>query len=427
MNPESYEAFNSNPTFSTYVRRFSLLISLATFSVTAFLFISETSIFSGLRIPLWIRMVYDLPNFTEILFALAFLTSSTFLTELSAVFAQYFWSQSTAGDTRASFQFEYWKTASVTLRVLVWPFSITLLGFLAVNGVTTDLDFQRALVREMGSSSNVIALRAVEELREEGLLVDGRLNGEIFFGADLKNADLSGANMAGVDLRFADLRGANLQNADFSGADLRYTLLSGTNTRDLFDIDEIRIQNMQDMIEQEFTLTSFCNVGVLQSWDFAPRTNFTGADLRFADFSDSDQSFADFSEAIILDANFSGANLYMADFTNAAANDQFLAVVLSLGEDEELVGEVGNPPTFDRDTMMPNGRAFTERRSILEYVDTESEDFIDLSLYREYVLQPEDERGDIDVSAAECFLPFKIIPYPEREPGPFRPNEVEDE
>jgi len=41
------------------------------------------------------------------------------------------------------------------------------------------------------------------------------------WGADLREADLSGANLWGADLSGADLRGANLRGANLGGADLR--------------------------------------------------------------------------------------------------------------------------------------------------------------------------------------------------------------
>jgi len=76
------------------------------------------------------------------------------------------------------------------------------------------------LIREMGSSDNGIALRAVAELRAHGWIEDGSLRGAYLFQANLQSAELRLADLQGANLHAADLRKANLYSADLRGADL---------------------------------------------------------------------------------------------------------------------------------------------------------------------------------------------------------------
>lgn len=92
------------------------------------------------------------------------------------------------------------------------------------------------LTRQLGSTVNEVARRAVEELRDKGWLTDGSLQGTDLRAAHLEDArlwkaDLQGANMQWAKLKKANLNGstlvgtnltqANLQTAKLGGADLR--------------------------------------------------------------------------------------------------------------------------------------------------------------------------------------------------------------
>lgn len=79
---------------------------------------------------------------------------------------------------------------------------------------------RRAIILQMGSPSNSLAIEAVRVAREEGWLWDGSLRGAGLVKAHLKDADCQGADLRGADLREADLRGASLENSDFQGANL---------------------------------------------------------------------------------------------------------------------------------------------------------------------------------------------------------------
>lgn len=99
---------------------------------------------------------------------------------------------------------------------------------------------KRRLIREMGSTDNGIALRAVREIRAHGYLVDGSLR-----HADLMRANLQGAKLYSADLRGAALHNANLTRADLLGADLRRAILWGANLRDTrLDLADLGGANM---------------------------------------------------------------------------------------------------------------------------------------------------------------------------------------
>ena len=112
-----------------------------------------------------------------------------------------------------------------------------------------EAQLKAQLIREMRSTDNGIALRAVEEFRARGGLTDGSLE-----AAHLKEANLQSVNLRGANMKKAYLEGANLQRAelrdtclqeaflwcaDLRGAMLRHTnlqaaFLQGTNLRGAF-------------------------------------------------------------------------------------------------------------------------------------------------------------------------------------------------
>jgi len=87
------------------------------------------------------------------------------------------------------------------------------------------------LLNRLRTNSNRVALRAVDELRAEGWLTDGSLQ-----GVAMCKAPLQGANLADANLCCAGLHQANLEWADLSGAVLRAAklslcILSGANLK----------------------------------------------------------------------------------------------------------------------------------------------------------------------------------------------------
>ena len=90
-------------------------------------------------------------------------------------------------------------------------------------------ELKKQLIREMGNANNVIALRAVNELRAHGWLRDGTLKNERFYNSDLTNADLKDANLSGVSFTDVIFRKANLANAKLNKASIIGCDLSGAN------------------------------------------------------------------------------------------------------------------------------------------------------------------------------------------------------
>jgi uncharacterized protein YjbI with pentapeptide repeats len=102
------------------------------------------------------------------------------------------------------------------------------------------------LAREMGSGDNAFALKAAKELKAQGWLTDGSLQGIDLDAADLSSADLSHADISYASCGATSLRGAfaenvllvnatitgahleeaNLSNANLMGADLRWSNLT---------------------------------------------------------------------------------------------------------------------------------------------------------------------------------------------------------
>lgn len=126
--------------------------------------------------------------------------------------------------------------------------TIVVLTIDLLNERRAEQQLKAQLIREMGSTDNGIALRAVRELRAHGWLEDGSLRRAILQGANLQGADLdradlqdtilaeadlrkaqlSKANLHGANLQMANLQGANLFNANLHGANLQLVWLQGT-------------------------------------------------------------------------------------------------------------------------------------------------------------------------------------------------------
>jgi hypothetical protein len=119
----------------------------------------------------------------------------------------------------------------------------------AVQEQQAQSQLKKDLIGQLGSTINSEAVRASEELRDEGWLRDGSLreadlsfadlSGAILFYADLRDAtlfsitlkavDLSGANLSRANLQAADLDSANLEAADLQEAYLETANLHGAN------------------------------------------------------------------------------------------------------------------------------------------------------------------------------------------------------
>ena len=88
------------------------------------------------------------------------------------------------------------------------------------------------LLAQLRTSSNRVALKAIEGLRDRGWLTDGSLQ-----GVGMCKAPLQGANLANANLCCAGLHQASLEWADLTKTNLRATKLSlcnlsGANLKD---------------------------------------------------------------------------------------------------------------------------------------------------------------------------------------------------
>lgn len=87
-----------------------------------------------------------------------------------------------------------------------------------------DEKYIEQLIQEMSSKNNNLSLRAVNQLRDLGYLVDGTLRKARLRGANLQDADLTQA-----DLKEAFLGWAKLQNVVLVGANLEKAILWNAN------------------------------------------------------------------------------------------------------------------------------------------------------------------------------------------------------
>ena len=125
-----------------------------------------------------------------------------------------------------------------------------------------------ALIFQMGSPNNGLAIEAVRSLREKGWLFDG----------SLKQITLKNANLQEASLSNADLQKTNLQNANLSHVNLQDANLQDAN---LFSA------NLQD-----------ANLS---------HVNFQNVDLTFANLKNANLSYANLENALLSYTNLQGA------------------------------------------------------------------------------------------------------------------------
>ncbi|MGB1287168.1 MAG: pentapeptide repeat-containing protein [Aggregatilineales bacterium] len=95
------------------------------------------------------------------------------------------------------------------------------------------LTLQTGLIQQMGSVVNTEALRAVEELRDNGWLRDGTLQGHEFYSTNLADVFLPGADITGSIFFDANFENAELVGSDFTGANLQGVNFTNTRARDV--------------------------------------------------------------------------------------------------------------------------------------------------------------------------------------------------
>jgi hypothetical protein len=188
-----------------------------------------------------------------------------------------------------------------------------------------QLELKEQLIRDAGTTANVAAKRAVDEIRKRGWLEseDGLLKRQDLAGANLQEAFLERANLQGTFLERANLQGALLQKANLEATNLWAANLQGANL-----------------------------------W---------AADLHGAILGGANLCGADLSQA-----NLQGAFLYHANLQGVRL------------EGANLQGMSYDDAQFSDQTMLPDGSPWTPQTDLRRFTDTNHPDFWDCKLNRTY-------------------------------------------
>lgn len=280
------------------------------------------------------------------------------------------------------------------------------------------------LLLDMASQDQGVAIKAVNELRQEGSLFDGSLNAAFLWYANLQGANLSDADFCESSLRRANLQdaqlvganlsncgflGANLQNTDFRDAWLSDSRFEGAN------LDGANLKNVNaegvEFDGASLRGTDFRDANLRGSYFFRADlkdANLSHADLQFAELSTSlqgvDLSFAilkaaHLDKAELNEANLQDANLELADLNEAdlhGANLQrtnLYGVQLAYAnleaanlDNANLAGTNLSFATlenaqsletalFDKTTILPNGDMWQTGYDLTRFADAQHPDF----------------------------------------------------
>lgn len=243
---------------------------------------------------------------------------------------------------------------------------------------------KQALILQMSSPENSIAVEAVRILRHQGWLMDGTLQ-----HIDLSKANLQGADLTDADLHGAILTEANLQDAVFWKADLSDSNLVGANLRQaamrrtnlqranlhganlynayLYRAD-LREANLRGAKLQDATLeNALLQHSILTSANMQKASmveaDFTEAYMRFADLRGADLWKADFQNAEMVKANLKFASLKGANLKGADLD----------GANIEGINAKGIQ--FDRITRLPDGSVWSAEVILEPFIDENNDHF----------------------------------------------------
>lgn len=177
------------------------------------------------------------------------------------------------------------------------------------------------LIREMGSTVNEVARRAVEELQDRGWSEDGSLRKQMF----------RRSNLQGVRLGFDRLTPQDFENP-----------------------------RRPDLEESNFRLANLADAKLYRV-NFQ-KCNLIFADLRNANFYDADLQFADLTYADLQGASLKLAAADHANFTNANLRN------VRLDENGEKV-------RFGVNTILPDGSLWTPETDMRRFTDPNHPDF----------------------------------------------------
>ena len=116
------------------------------------------------------------------------------------------------------------------------------------------------LLSHLRTTGNREALEAIGQLRDEGWLTDGSMQGVAMCRAPLQGANLEDANLCCVGLHQANLAGANLSRAKLQGAKLSLCNLHGADLKDAeienADFYKASLNGTQNLTEAQLMLAS---------------------------------------------------------------------------------------------------------------------------------------------------------------------------
>lgn len=250
-------------------------------------------------------------------------------------------------------------------------------------------ELKAQLIREMGSTDNGIALRAVKELMARDWLFDGSVQNASFANADLRNAtlnnaDLSKSDFSNTDLRYIKLVDANLQNSWMLGASLTGANLNRTNLQkvELSRVDlrraflreaqlqdavlnasDLTLANLQVANLQNASLTNVIAQGTMMATARLQGASLVGANCENAEFA-----HAYLENARLVGGNFQKAGFYLADlrktdlrwanFSKAYLVDADFADAMNIDK-----------AIFDITTTLPDGTKWTPDTDMSRFTD----------------------------------------------------------
>jgi|GEM_PF-525556 len=220
------------------------------------------------------------------------------------------------------------------------------------------------LIRQMGSSINSEAIRAVEELRAHNWLYDTSINNEYLQGANLQGANLSDINFDQAILAHAILEGANLTNTNLTRANLANANLKNANLRR----SKLILANLEDA---NLSRANFKGARLV-------RTNLKGANLENAFFQ-----LAFCVQPILEYANLKGANLERTNLAKVNLKNCTLEGANLMGVDlkETNLRNVNlknakiKGAMFNEKTILPDGTNWTHGTDLLRFTDPDHPDF----------------------------------------------------
>lgn len=160
----------------------------------------------------------------------------------------------------------------------LFSISITVLIIGTSSRVRERNRLRAQLIREMGSTDNGIALRAVEAIRGEGWLEDGSL-----IDANLENANLQDVSLVEANLRRAILARARLQGGLLQGLDLREASLDEADLQRA----RIRVADLQQASLERANLRQAILVAVHLQAASLQEVDLQGARLESVEFDES--------------------------------------------------------------------------------------------------------------------------------------------